>query len=175
MIWYAVQTPPQRERACAELLNQRGWVTHIPMRTARIIVRQRPRKVATREFPIIPSLLFVEMPWSLTADPYLWWQLAQVRLVRSIVGNGDVPYGIPAEQIERMVKRNGELDALKATRARTARSQFAKGQRVVFKDGPLAGFSGPVTGISGERYRLMLEMLGSVREVEANGADLDAA
>ncbi len=171
--WYAVETPPQKEWACSELLKRSGFTPWIPTYQKRKKVGRAPVRYANVDKPFIPSLVFVDVGGNLEADMWLWSRLASCRLVRHIIGNGETPKAITKEQIDRMAETRGQLHALELARAEAAR--VSVDSPVTVTAGAFQGVHGTVKELQGHRAKVLLEFFGSTRDVEIGVAHLIAA
>jgi transcriptional antiterminator RfaH len=153
--WYAVVTKPRAEATALEHLARQGYECLLPRvrRILRNAVGLRPRIE-----PLFPNYLF------LRADPERM-SLAPVRSTRGAIGLvrfGAEPVCVPDTVIEGIKSRIDAEDGL----VRLALPDLAPGQGVRVMDGPLVGWEGVFLSTeSMDRVRLLLELLGTCREV----------
>ncbi len=153
--WFAVATKPRCEAIAHEHLVRQGYECLFPR------LRRMLRSVSglkTRVECLFPNYLF------LCADPDQT-SLAPVRSTRGALGLvrfGGQPAEVPLGVIERI---RGRIDADNGFIQLDA-PELAPGQRVRLTDGPFSGFEGVFVLQEGlDRVRLLLEFLGSTREV----------
>ena len=171
--WYAVETPPQKEWVCADLLKRAGFTSWIPTYKKRRKVGRAPVRFENVDKPFIPSLVFVDVGGDLASDMGLWSRLASCRMVKHIIGSGGVPRTITASQIDRMAETRGQLHALEMARAEAARVKVDN--RVIVTAGAFQGVDGTVKELHGHRAKVLLQFFGSTRDVEIGVAHLIAA
>lgn len=183
--WYAIRTisrapyrkaakeagePEQRyvEEDAAAVFRRRGWAAYIPKAPKRT---KRTRKPVTYHYPhrpIIPGLVLVDMPADIVAHPYLWWELSSVYYVASIYGDSE-PRQIPWHQVETMMAAAGDnpedFAPIKAPR-------FDPEDRVKLPVA-LGSLRATVKADDGQAYTLLVDMLGSTREVKHDGKGLE--
>ena len=154
--WFVVATKPRSEAVALEHLIRQGYVCYLPRvrRAIRTVEGMRDRTEC-----LFPSYLF------LAADPE-HESLAPVRSTRGAIGLvrfGGQPAQVSADVIQRIRAREDTEDGL----VRLAAPEIKAGSKVSISDGPLSGIEGIFLGASGaDRVRLLLELLGTMREVE---------
>jgi transcriptional antiterminator RfaH len=153
--WFAVVTKPRSEAVAEEHLLRQGYHCLLPR------VRRMLRNAAgfkTRIESLFPNYLF------LRADPERV-SLAPVRSTRGAIGLvrfGAEPVRVPDSVIERIQSRIDLEDGL----VRLATPELRPGQGIRVMDGPLLGWEGIFLATEGmDRVRLLLELLGTTREV----------
>lgn len=166
--WYAFSVRPQKENAASEVLRRYGFVAYVPMRERLVLVNRHRKTREARRFPIVPGVVFAGRDHEIDAE-ILWRVLGRdrwnvVNAITALVSVGG-QCEIPAYQIKRMVKANGD-DEREVMRVRVEK-RFHEGELVRVMDGsPWEGFVAPVEEIRGERARLMLHLFG--RETPAD-------
>jgi transcriptional antiterminator RfaH len=153
--WFAVITKPRSEAIAEEHLQRQGYECLFPR------VRRALRCAAgmkSRVEALFPNYLF------LRADPDRV-SLAPVRSTRGTVGLvrfGAEPVAIPDAVIARIRERMDAEDGL----VRLAAPEPEPGQQVRVTEGPLLGWEAIFLAREGfDRVRLLLEILGTAREV----------
>lgn len=153
--WYAVVTKPRSEAQAEAHLCRQGYECLLP-RVRRVI--RNAAGLKSRIESLFPNYLF------LRADPE-HDSLAPVRSTRGAIGLvrfGGEPVQVPGEVIARIRGRIDATDGL----VRLEAPELAPGQKVRVTEGPLLGWDGVFLGAEGmDRVRLLLQLLGSVREV----------
>jgi transcriptional antiterminator RfaH len=163
--WFAVQTKPHREERVEEWLRRQGGPPVFLPRIERVCKR-RSRRVTVIE-PLFPSYLFVQM----TLEPDPWRAVRWSPGVKQIVCTGDIPTPVAVEAIQLIMDRCGHGGVIQWRPSVRARDRI----RVIH--GPFAGLQGILdrpTG-SGERVRVLLQLLGSVTPVEMDVTDIELA
>jgi transcriptional antiterminator RfaH len=153
--WFAVTTKPRCEAQAEEHLRRQGYECLLP-RVRRVL--RTAAGLKTRVESLFPNYLF------LRADPERE-SLAPVRSTRGAIGLvrfGMEPARVPERVIGRILERIDGEDGL----VRLDTPVLEPGTRVRVTTGPLTGWEGLfLVGEGGDRARLLLELLGSVREV----------
>jgi transcriptional antiterminator RfaH len=153
--WFAVATKPRCEAQAEEHLRRQGYDCLLP-RVRRVL--RNAAGVKTRVESLFPNYLF------LRADSERE-SLAPVRSTRGAIGLvrfGMEPARVPEPVIARILARIDAADGL----VRLDTPTLAPGSTVRVTTGPLCGWEGVfVAGEGSERVRLLLDLLGSVREV----------
>ncbi|GHC05713.1 transcription termination/antitermination protein NusG [Thermomonas carbonis] len=153
--WFAVATKPRSEAIAFEHLTRQGYACLLP-RVRR--VRRDATGMREKIECLFPSYLFLQ------ADPDLE-SLAPVRSTRGAIGLvrfGSTPAQVPQDVIDRIRAQVDEDDGL----VRLTAHGWLPGDRLRIADGPLSGIEGIFVADSGlERVRLLLDLLGTAREV----------
>jgi transcriptional antiterminator RfaH len=153
--WFAVATKPRSEAIAEENLRRQGYECLWP-RVARLLRGAGGMK--QRVESLFPSYVF------LRADP-AQVSLAPVRSTkgaRGLVRFGGEPAAVPDTAIERIRARMDSLDGL----VRLCMPELVAGQALRITEGPLCGWDAVFLAREGsDRVRLLLELLGSSREV----------
>jgi transcriptional antiterminator RfaH len=153
--WFAVATKPRCEAQAEEHLRRQGYDCLFP-RVRRVL--RTASGVKARVESLFPNYLF------LRADTERQ-SLAPVRSTRGALGLvrfGKEPAPVPQSVISRILDRMDARDGL----VRLDIPMLEPGARVHVTSGPLSGWEGVfLEGEGPDRVRLLLEMLGSVREV----------
>ena len=160
--WFAVLTKPRSEAIAHDNLRRQGYACLWP-RVRRAL--RGPDGVRERVECLFPNYLFLH------ADPETE-SLAPVRSTRGALGLvrfGGTPARVPEAVIERIRARIDAGDGL----VRLAAPELAPGTRVRVRQGPLSGIEAVFLADSGnERVRLLLDLLGTTREVVLPRAQL---
>jgi transcription antitermination factor NusG len=106
-----------------------------------------------------------EPPWYLLFD--------RLRCVRSVVGFGGQPTPISETSIGALLKRQGEI--VPHARSLNTRRSFGPGDDVRIALGGFRGYEGKVEAVRGAKARMILEFLGSRREIDIPLEALEAA
>lgn len=151
--WYALLTPPQKERAARQYLRTHGMHSFFPSEERCSVVRGKKR---CREAPIVPGYVYVRF----TRDPQ--WDVIRARpFFSGVVALGIVPYRIPRAIVRRLQGLTVEAEQLaqarEATREAVRRALApSQGDRAALTGGPLAGFLVDVTAIKGRMANILL-------------------
>ena len=153
--WYAVITKPRSEALAEEHLRRQGFECLLP-RVRRVL--RGAGGLKSRIESLFPSYLFLRADTDLVS-------LAPVRSTRGALGLvrfGSEPVRVPEGVIRNLRTRMDTEDGL----VHLAAPELVAGQRVRVTEGPLLGWEGVFVAPDGfERVRLLLSLLGSVREV----------
>ena len=153
--WFAVNTKPRSEAIAYEHLTRQGYACLWPR-----VRRSRREATGMRERIecLFPNYLF------LRADPERE-SLAPVRSTRGALGLvrfGSLPARVPEAVIEQIQSRLDPEDGL----VRLDSPAWAPGTPVRISEGPLSGIAAIFLSEDGmDRVRMLVELLGSVREV----------
>ncbi|MGQ9426143.1 transcription termination/antitermination NusG family protein [Gilvimarinus sp. F26214L] len=152
MNWYLLKSKARQELRAKENLENQSIQVYLPMLT---------RKTGAAE-PLFPGYLFVPEDADRTA-------MGKVRSTRGVLGF--VRFGTNIARAPEFL-----IEDLKALEARYRDvPRFARGQKVRFKSGPMAGLQGIFEAESGEqRCIILLDLLSSPRPVQVPLSELDA-
>jgi transcriptional antiterminator RfaH len=160
--WYAVITKPRSEAVAEENLRRQGFECLLP-RVRRVL--RGASGLKSRVESLFPNYLF------LRADPEQL-SLASVRSTRGAVGLvrfGSEPVRVPERVIAGIRERIASEDGL----VRLDVPDLEPGASVRVTQGPLLDWEGVFVAAEGfDRVRLLLSLLGSVREVVLPRAQL---
>ena len=127
LLWFAVVSKPQFERAVEQAVHQKGLECFLPMYCA---ARRWSDRVKRLQLPLFPGYVFCRLRRS-SRVPVL-----RIPGVRSIVSFGAEPLAVPEQEIER-------VRLMASSGAAIEPWPFLKvGQRVRVQDGPLFGLEG---------------------------------
>jgi transcriptional antiterminator RfaH len=153
--WFAVATKPRSEAIAEENLRRQGYECLWP-RVARLLRGAGGMK--QRVESLFPNYVFIR------ADPDST-SLAPVRSTRGALGLvrfGGEPSRVPNSVIARIRERIDALDGMVRLRA----PELVPGQALRITEGPLGGWDAVfLTREGGDRVRLLLQLLGTSREV----------
>lgn len=153
--WFAVTTKPRCEAQAEEHLRRQGYDCLFP-RVRRVL--RTAAGLKSRVESLFPNYLF------LRADPERD-SLAPVRSTRGAIGLvrfGMEPARVPEPVIARIRELMDEQDGL----VRLNTPMLEPGSTVRVTTGPLVGWEGVFLAAEGvDRVRLLLDLLGTVREV----------
>jgi len=153
--WFAVATKPRSEAVAHEHLTRQGYECLLP-RLKRVM--RSVSGLKHRVECLFPNYIFLQADTDHTS-------LAPVRSTRGALGLvrfGGVPAEIPACVIENIRSRIDAEDGY----VRLDAPELQAGQKVRLTDGPFSGLDGVFVVHEGmDRVRLLLEFLGTTREV----------
>lgn len=160
--WFAVLTKSRSEAVAQLHLQRQGYECLFP-RLGRVL--RTARGIERRIESLFPRYVF------LRTDPGER-SLAPVRSTRGVAGLvrfAGEPARVPDSVIERIRQRMGDSDGL----VHLSAPDYAAGQAVRVTEGPLMGWDGVFMAAEGaDRVRLLLDLLGSTREVVLPRAQL---
>jgi transcription antitermination factor NusG len=163
MTWYVITTAPQLEFRAEEAIRQRGIRVVVP-HEERELKRRTVSNVRGqfRKYALLPRYLFVE----LAGDSELGSLIYQMsRGSKKIVTGYLAIAGRPGRIAETDVQFLETISGKKVFYGPEIRTlRIGDVGRII--SGPLAGQSSTITGIRGERARMILKMLDGMREVE---------
>lgn len=167
--WFVVHTNTRAEfRGLIDLAGM-GFRPYLPM----FVRYSRPKKLGEQTraevLPLFPRYMFVSF------DPTRaqWRRIFGARgIAYLIMSPGEKPVPVPRGVVERIQARGRAGDGVIDDRAEAFPTVDA-GNTYRVMDGPFAGFEGACAMTDGKRVRLLLAMLGSVREVEFTRGELE--
>ena len=140
--WYVLRVRANSERLAAEVLQQKGFTTFVPLYRTR---RRWSDRVKEVEVPLFSGYTFCKF------DPQYRLPILTTPGVTSIVGSGDRP--IPVEESEIVAVQL----MLKSGFALGPWPFLNNGQSVLIKHGPLEGVEGLVLATK-NKYRLVVSI-----------------
>lgn len=144
--WFAVYTRSRHEKVVCQSLRQKSVEGFLPVHD--VLSRWKDRRQWVQK-PLFPGYLFVHVA------PFDFQRVTDTRGVVHIVGDGQVPIPVPAEQVEgirQMLDAPAKVDPLPYMR---------KGKLVRVKAGPLIGLEGFVVEQKGScRLVVSIDLLG---------------
>lgn len=136
--WFALCTPPQKERAVREALRIRGIHACYPEREVSYIVRGKRHQ---RKFPIITRVVYAKF----RRQPQ-WDVLKARKLITGVFGHGETPIVIPSDVIRGVMGLPTKAEELEAARRELLRVR--EGDRATLASGPLSGLLVDVTTVA---------------------------
>lgn len=151
--WYALRTPPQKEKAARMYLDAQGIHAFYPNEDR---VKYRHGRKITRNFPIVSGYVFARFE----GEPR-WHVIRSRPFFIGVVSLGGLPFPIPRPTIKRLrgltveeKERRRELRELREAARRALEPR--EGEQAQILDGPLAGFLVDVTKVAGGRVFYMM-------------------
>ncbi len=161
--WYVVQTQPRKEAHAGVNLANQGFQSFLPRirRTTR-----HARRTHTGMAPLFPRYLFV----SLDLGRERWRSVNGTIGVSRLVSHGPWPAPVPHGLVEELIGLTEEIGAIDLSHALTP------GEKVRFMSGPFAATIGRLVALDDAgRARVLLELLGSEREISVSAKTLAPA
>lgn len=163
--WLLVRSKPKQEKVVVETLRARGIESYVP----RVIEPRSHIRAPQGPVPLFPSYVFARCAPGerYAAVNYCPGGLGVVRF-------GAMVAAVEDEAIELLRQREGDRGYLVYGEVRRAPRE---GSRVRIVGGPLQGFEGVVARYmpAQDRVRLLLTMIGGVRQVEVDARHLRCA
>lgn len=162
--WYALHTKPRLEFHVEDLLTDEGIETYLPRTT-----RRSARTGKHSETAFFPRYIFVHVDLSEVALSYLQWLPGVTKLVSF---GGGYPSHIPDRIVGIIRDRMSEIQRVGGLAA----WRFRKGEIVRVTSGPFEDIEGVFDSAlrSGDRVRLLLDLLGRVCTVEVDADSVEA-
>jgi len=157
MTWYCLAIQSPRHKKILEKLDELDVVTYYPMRA--IWRKQRTGPRVRKEYPLIPSYVFVEVDLSDTSAR----SILSIDGVFSFLGIRGVPSIVADDQLER-VRRSEQAGDYDETLACIA--LLIVGQTVTIDEGPFQSFSGTVIATDGKDVELDIVMFGRTTTIK---------
>jgi transcriptional antiterminator NusG len=176
--WFALKVQSNREDSIADAIRRRLKIHGLDMHVADVVVptekvleiKDGRKRVVKRKF--YPGYIMLRM--EMTDD--VWFTIRDTPGVGHFVGGGaigDKPLPMNAADVERMMGRTqatvvGEEETKEAP-PRPA-IDFAKGDRVVIKEGPFENFEGDVEDINEDKgkIRVVIQIFGRPTPVDVD-------
>ncbi len=166
-VWYALMTIPQKELASQMVLERRGYrcflPTEIKYRRSR---REKKRRAVT--YPMMRGYIFVAFDGDIP-----WMDLARLNIIRGVVGFDGRPAPIDDDAMRRLEKMSGA--SIPHRSSVNTHKALRPGDMAEIVSGQFYGTIVQVTGIKGEKARIMLSLFGGERELEISASALEAA
>jgi transcriptional antiterminator RfaH len=158
--WYVVHTQPSKELLAVANLRRQGFTTFLPQVSRTI---RHARKVSEVLRPLFLRYVFV----SLNVATDRWRAVRSTLGVSALIMEGERPKPVPRGLVE------GFIAAVDGTGGFDFSRQLVVGGQVRFLKGPFADRLGRIVEMSdAERVHVLLEMLGTEREVEVDAGSL---
>ena len=153
--WYLIYTKPQQEKVALDNLERQHYRAYLPMVRVRRRVRGRRRLLLE---PLFPRYLFVRLS-DVNED---WGPVRSTKGVSRMVRFGAKPAVVPSNLIA-FFKDNEDESGVQDL----PEPSYAKGDRVVISDGPMAGYEAIFAAITGkERVLVLLDIAGIEAKVQ---------
>jgi len=169
MSWYVVVVPPMRERAAVEAMSP---VCRAFAPIEYVFRRASPhnkKKVAVPR-PLFPRYVFVENPdWY--AISRLEFPDSLQKVVTGWLGMDGRPSRLPAPEVMHLI---AVAEQAPPTTISVGRG-LKLGDRAIISEGPFAGHTVRVTRTDPKGASILIDILGSMREIEAPLEILEAA
>lgn len=163
--WYILRVQPNRERAIAAQLEERGFRTYVPIEARQVSygvltwfgVSQRKR-IAER--PVFPGYLFLRFGFVLDACRRYWFDL--ITGIHGFLTVDNVAH--PIAERDMWLIENIERELRMRAENQSKRKRFSPGQKVRIEFGAFANLNAIVAGVElmddQERITLLLNIMG---------------
>lgn len=156
--WYVVHARPAKEALARDNLERQGFAVFLPQ-IARTVRHARRTTEVLR--PLFPRYLFV----SFDVGRDRWHAVRGTLGVSALLMDGERPRPAPVGLVEDLVATDAA--------GRAGELPLAPGAEVRFQRGPFAEQIGRIVEMSDvERVRVLMEILGSTREVDVDARTL---
>lgn len=166
MIWHALTVVPNTERSVRNRLHADGYAAVTPVEMVERVGAGKRKCLVPR--PLLPGYCLIG------SDRFDWPAIRATRDVRGLMMIADSPAVIPALAVENLICTMHRLESERLAPPRE-RPAFRPGERIRIMSGPYAGYTTEFGEMKKLKARVILEILGSAREVEIAMADLEAA
>lgn len=158
--WFVVQCQPRKETFAQTNLERQAFRSFLPRVRKTVRHARRTRETLA---PLFPRYLFV----SLDLGRERWRSVYGTFGVSRLVTDGRWPAPVPEGLVEDLVAATEEVGAIEFSAA------LKPGEQVRFLTGPFAETIGRLVRLDDAgRARVLLELLGSEREISAAAASL---
>ena len=171
MSWYALVVPPMRERAAVEVL-QHYYEAFSPIE---YVHRRTNLRAPNAKKIAIPRAIFPRYVFALDPDWYTIRRLeipgTMTPIVSKVLGVNGRPSPISMQEVLNLmhVAEHGPPQTIPVSRG------FAPGDIVIVGDGPFKGHKVKVTRSDRNSIAVLIDILGSMREVPVPIGMLEAA
>jgi transcription antitermination factor NusG len=169
-IWFAAKVSPQKEFACEEILTRRGFRCFVPREGKWKTASRRKKEKRFVEYPMLRSYVFIA-----SAGALPWDELARINVINGFVSvNGD---GYPTAISDKAMAGLQQISGGYVPNRKSVNTHKAlrPGDTAEISHGPFFGQLVTITGLSGEKARVMLELFGVKREIQVSIRTLEAA
>lgn len=169
--WYLARVHSGKEFVAERILDDAGVIVFVPTETRFRRVNRTVKAKTEMRFAMIPGYLLIGIsPADREQVDAQWANLFRFDLVRGVIGQNGRPLAVPYHQVRGMLVRHsrGEFNAPDVQRWMRTHKEFAVGDRAEVLEGPFEGHVAEVTAIRGRQAVMVLELFGSLREVEVS-------
>lgn len=169
-IWFAAKVAPQKEFACEEILTRRGFRCFVPREGKWKTASRRKKEKRFVEYPMLRSYVFIA-----SAGALPWDELARINVINGFVSvNGD---GYPTAISDKAMAGLQQISGGYVPNRKSVNTHQAlgPGDTAEVAHGPFFGQLVPVTGLNGEKAKIMVDLFGKPHEVEISIWALRAA
>jgi transcriptional antiterminator RfaH len=161
--WYVAYAQPGRERLAVAHLSRQGFVTYLPQ-IRRVISHARRTQEVLR--PLFPRYVFLR----LSLGVQRWRPVLGTTGVSTLIMDGERPRAVSHGIIETFLAADDGAGGFDFA------GRLKPGGGVQFVSGPLLGALGQLVSMGeGDRVKVLLDLLGSFRVVEADARELAPA
>ena len=172
MEWYVLKVQSNREDSIADAIKRRLKIAAVDPHVGEVIVptekvleiKDGKKRVVKRKF--YPGYIMLRM--ELTDD--VWFVIRDTPGVGHFLGPAEKPLPMTAQDVERMLGRTASAETESAVKDAAPRPaiEFAKGDRVVIKEGPFENFEGDVEEVNEDKgtVRVMIQIFGRPTPVD---------
>lgn len=168
MTWFALKTEPQKEFAAVRILQRLGYTVFLPIEDKTRRSRGRVRKRFVVTYPMMRSYVFCHFD----GHPP-WFRIARLNVIIGVVGFDGRPAAIPDLAIVKLMATSGQ--SIPHRRSVNTHKALKTGDMAEIISGQFFGQIVPVTGLRGQKAKIMLELFGTKREVDIPLSSLEAA
>lgn len=160
--WYAVMVRGGTEFAVEALLERRGFVALVPLRTEYRRVNRYVQRKREVSFPLVVRYVFVGFePAQLGRDSAPpWHRVFSISMVQAVVGADDRPWRMRGKETAEFLKEHARHVAPKEQQHMRTHREFAAGDLVRVVEGSLAGMEITVHRIVGTEARVLMPLFG---------------
>lgn len=165
--WYCLTTAPQLEFRAETELTARGYRVFVPHEERELRARYSAAAGAVpdrrwRKVPLLARYVFVALEHESDLGSLIYtMSRGSRRIVTGYLGNNGKPGRIAETDVQFLETVSGKRVSI-STEPRPLRV----GDVGRITSGPLAGQSSTITGIRGERAKMILRVLGGMREID---------
>ena len=160
--WYLIYTKPRQEQVACDNLQRQNYVSYLPK--VQIKRRRLGRYVEVIE-PMFPRYVFISMRQDLDN----WVPIRSTRGVASIVRFGGLPAQVPDSLLEFLQQKEQQYEREKAVQ-----DTFKRGDKVKILDPAWDHYEAVFQAkTSKKRVTVLLELLGTVTEIEVSSSLID--
>ena len=168
MHWYALRTVPQKEFVSELLLRKSGHHAFVPTET-----KLRRKHAWSKERVAVPYPMFTGYVFAGFRQKNPWYELRRYNVITGVVGSDGRPQQLNGEAVQHLMRVSGV--AVPFSRSINPHRSFRIGDTVEVVNGPFRGNMVKLRGITKRKARILLELFGTIQDVEIPLEQLEAA
>lgn len=165
LYWYAIMVRAGCEGSVEALLERRGFLAVVPVRTVWRRVNRYVQRKTKVSFAIAPRYVFIGFDarqFERGMPP--WGKVFSISMVQSVVGVGETPWRMDGRKVARFLRQYMETEAPDAEQHMRTHREFGEGDMVQVVQGSLTGFTVRVHRIEGAVAKVLVPLFGKAEQ-----------